>query len=173
MLKRTIFRQFCAILMRPSCFSAGWVALESAQYRWGTKREEADLPPRIVFGAQFACQTRKTLKRALPPDRLRPCLHSPREPRFEQKSPDGRRSAKSVSAIRSSASTHQRAILAETLRDAPILPVRFVAALARCPASRFAVRSNSVRTLPETGKIGSVATAGTIETGSQLPARNA
>jgi hypothetical protein len=45
---------------------------------------------------------------------------------------------------------------AETLRDAPILPARFVAAFARCPASRCA------RLLPETGKIGSVAAVTTI-----------
>jgi hypothetical protein len=51
---------------------------------------------------------------------------------------------------------------AETLRDAPILPARFVAALARCPASRCAVRSNRVRTLLAAGKIGSVAAVTTM-----------
>jgi len=73
-----------------------------------------------------------------------------------RKSPYGRRSAKSVSAIRSSASTLQRAIFTETLRDAPILAARFVAALARCPASPGA------RLLPDRAKIGGVAAVTTM-----------
>jgi hypothetical protein len=64
--------------------------------------------------------------------------------------------------VRSSASTHQPAIFAETLRDAPILPARFVAALARCAASRCA------RLLPDRGKIGSVAAMTIVKTGSKI-----
>jgi hypothetical protein len=56
--------------------------------------------------------------------------------------------------------TPQRAIFTETLRDAPILPARFVAALARC--LRIALRAAPAGS----GKIGSVAAMTTIETGS-------
>jgi len=41
----------------------------------------------------------------------------------------------SVSGNTVERSTLQRVIFAETLRDAPLLPARFVAALARCPTS--------------------------------------
>jgi len=63
---------------------------------------------------------------------LRDLLNNPHESRFERKSLYGRRKPKSVPGSTVEAFEPQRAIFAEILRDAPILPARFVAALARC-----------------------------------------
>ncbi len=63
-------------------------------------------------------------------------------------------------AIRSRASTNQPAIFAETLRDAPILPAS--PRLPDVPHRAARVRTRLLRTLPETGKIGSVAAVTTM-----------
>ncbi len=92
---------------------------------------------RALLSAQFGagCRQRRV-------GCTRPCLHSPREPRFERKSPDGRWSGDSRDRPKSVSGNTVEGFdeLAGDFHRNPSGRADFarVAALARCPTSRYA-----------------------------------